>query len=77
VLEYLENCGDDFRILIMPDHPTPLVTMTHSPEPVPFMIYDSRKAENGAETFTEKTASESGIFVEHGPSIMDKLLGKM
>jgi hypothetical protein len=41
------------------------------------MIYDSRKAENGAETLTEKTASESGIFVEHGPSIMDKLLGKM
>ena len=77
VLEYLQNSGEAFRILIMPDHPTPLVTKTHSSEPVPFMIYDSTVSENGAETFTEKTALESGIFVEHGPSIMDKLLGKI
>ncbi len=77
VLEYLQNSGEAFRILIMPDHPTPLVTKTHSSEPVPFMIYDSTVSEKGAETFTEKTALESGIFVEHGPSIMDKLLGKI
>lgn len=77
VLQYLENSGDDFRILIMPDHPTPLETKTHSSEPVPFLIYDSTRKEKGAEAFSEKTARESGIFVEHGPSIMDKLLGKL
>ena len=77
MLEYLENCGDDYRILIMPDHPTPLETMTHSSAPVPYMIFDSRKALGGAESFTEKASSESGIFVEHGPAIMDKLLEKM
>lgn len=76
LLEYLENCGEDYRVLIMPDHPTPLDTMTHSSAPVPFMIYDSRKAEKGVETFTEKTAEQTGIFIEHGPNVLDKLLEK-
>lgn len=74
MLDYLENCGDDYRILIMPDHPTPLDTMTHSAEPVPYMIYDSRKAESGVVKFDEKNARLTGNFVEHGPDIMKKLL---
>lgn len=76
ILEYLNGCGDDYRILIMPDHPTPLETMTHSAEPVPFLIYDSRKKENGVSSFTEKNAAETGEFVEHGPDIMSMLLEK-
>ena len=76
MLEYLENCGDSFRILIMPDHPTPLETMTHSAEPVPFLIYDSRKAESGIKSFIEKNAAETGLFIEHGPDIMNRLLEK-
>ncbi len=76
VLDYLKNCGDDFRILIMPDHPTPLDTKTHSSESVPYLIYDSRKTLNGVPTFTEEYAKSSGIFVEHGPDIMEKLLEK-
>ena len=77
MLEYLDSCGDDYRILIMPDHPTPLDIMTHSPEPVPYLIYDSRKKLDGVDCFTEKNAAKTGIFVEHGPDIMDKLLEKM
>lgn len=76
MLEYLEGSGDDFRILIMPDHPTPLDTMTHSAEPVPYIIYDSRVKKNGIPSFTEKNAASAGIFVEHGPDIMKKLLEK-
>ncbi len=76
MLEYLDNCGDDYRILIMPDHPTPLETMTHSSAPVPYMIYDSRKALGGAEAFNERACIDSGLFVSHGPEIMDKLLEK-
>ena len=76
MLEYLEGSGDDFRILIMPDHPTPLDTMTHSAEPVPYIIYDSRVKKNGISSFTEKNAAATGIFVEHGPDIMKKLLEK-
>lgn len=77
MLSYLENCGDDYRILIMPDHPTPLEIKTHSSEPVPYLLYDSSKNLGGAETFTEKEAAKSGIFVEHGPDIMEKLLQKL
>lgn len=76
IMEYLENCGERFRILIMPDHPTPLDIMTHSSKPVPFMIYDSEAFENGVEKFDEKNAESTGVFIEHGPSVMDKLLLK-
>ncbi len=76
LLEYLDGCGDSYRILIMPDHPTPLDTKTHSREPVPYLLYDSTTEQNGVESFTEAAAKESGIFVEHGPAIMDMLLGK-
>ena len=76
-LEYFENSGEDFRILIMPDHPTPLETKTHSREPVPFMIYDSRKDLGGVEIFTEENAEKTGVFIEHGPSVMDLLLEKI
>ena len=76
MLEYLEGCGEDYRILIMPDHPTPLCTMTHSSAPVPYMIYDSKNSKNGVESFTEQAAEQTGIFVPHGPEIMNKLLGK-
>lgn len=73
---YLDESGEDYRILICPDHPTPLNIKTHSSEPVPYLIYDSRKTVSGADTFTEKTAAASGNFIEHGPSIMDRLLEK-
>lgn len=73
--EYLD-AKDDHRILIMPDHPTPLDIRTHSSEPVPFLLYDSRKELAGVEPFTEKTAGETGLFIEHGPDIMNRLLEK-
>ncbi|MBR6572306.1 MAG: cofactor-independent phosphoglycerate mutase [Clostridia bacterium] len=75
VKEYLD-ATDDYRILIMPDHPTPLNIKTHSSEPVPFLIFDSKNKENGVDTFTEETAESTGVFIEHGPSVMDKLLKK-
>lgn len=74
MLEYLDGCGDGYRILVMPDHPTPLETMTHSSEPVPYLIFDSTKAVKGISSFTEKNASETGLFTDHGPDIMNKLL---
>ncbi len=74
MLDYLEGCGEDYRILIMPDHPTPLETMTHSNKPVPYLIFDSSSPKNGVESFTENAAQSTEIFVEHGPDIMKRLL---
>lgn len=76
ILEYLNQTGEHFRILIMPDHPTPLNTKTHSPEPVPYLIYDNEKKLSGVPCFTEKNAAQTGIFVEHGPDMINKLLEK-
>lgn len=72
--KFLDTKGD-YRILIMPDHPTPLNTKTHSRNPVPYLIYDSRKGLDGVECFTEEAARSTGVFVEHGPDIMKKLIG--
>ena len=74
LLEYLKSQGD-FRVLVMPDHPTPLSTMTHSAQAVPYLIYDSRKEEKGAPSFTEANA-EKGKYIENGPDVMGILLEK-
>lgn len=74
VLNYLENCGEDYRILIMPDHPTPLDIKTHCSDPVPYLLYDSANKQNGVDTFNEDTANATGIFVDFGPDMMKKLL---
>ncbi len=71
VVEYLKSTGEAFRVLITPDHATPLSLKTHTNDPVPFMIYDSSKDNNGIKSFNEKTASETGLFVEKGHTIMD------
>jgi len=71
VVEYLKSTGEAFRVLITPDHATPLSLKTHTNDPVPFMIYDSSKDNNGVKSFNEKTASETGLFVEKGHTIMD------
>lgn len=76
ILVYLKESQEDYRILVMPDHPTPLDTMTHSREPVPFMIYDSKEQQKGVESFTEANAAATNIFIEHGPKVMDILLKK-
>lgn len=76
MLDYFDKANEDYRILIMPDHPTPICTMTHSSEPVPYLIFDSTDEKAGVESFTEANAAATKIFVEKGPEIMKKLLKK-
>ncbi len=76
MLEYLREKGEPFRVLIMPDHPTPLCIRTHSGDPVPYLIYDSTQNQTGAPSFTERNAEATGNYIPHGPNVMDKLLGK-
>lgn len=72
MLNYLKAEGD-YRILIMPDHPTPLATMTHCSDAVPYLLYDSRTTTAGG-LFTEKGAAATGNYIDFGPSIMGRLL---
>lgn len=74
VLSYLENSGEDFKILICPDHPTPLCLKTHTNDAVPFMIYHKNGEVEGVDTFNEKTAGATGVFVEKGPTLMQSFI---
>lgn len=77
LVERMDASGEDYRLLIMPDHPTPICIRTHSSNPVPFMIYDSRKDLNKEWSYNEKDASASGnIVIEEGYRLIDRLIGE-
>ncbi len=72
ILKEFEN--EDIKILICPDHPTPLELKTHTNAPVPFMIYDSTKAVEGADKFSEETATAKNDYVAVGHELMAQFL---
>ena len=76
VYEYLKSTGEDFRIMTLPDHPTPICRRTHTIDPVPFMLYRSDAETDGAETFTEETARAMGLYLPHGYDLMDLMIVK-
>ena len=68
--------GDALRVLIMPDHPTPIEIRTHSSDPVPFMLWGVGFTPNGARRFTEAEAARTGLFIDPGYNIMARLIGE-
>jgi 2,3-bisphosphoglycerate-independent phosphoglycerate mutase len=76
VYEYLKATAEDFKILVLPDHPTPIEIRTHSMEPVPFFLYDSRKDVRGVAAFTEATAAETGLYIPDGFTLLERVIEK-
>lgn len=76
IVEYLCSAGEDFSILVCPDHPTPLVTRTHSRNPVPYMIYRSNAVCEGVESFTEAQAQTTGKYIPEGHTLMSHFIAK-
>ena len=72
--EYLKGTGEAFRILILPDHPTPIRLRTHTIEPVPFMIFDSEKDLLGVENFSEESAQKQNRYLANGYELMELLI---
>lgn len=70
----LDKAGEDYKILVLPDHPTPICMRTHTSEPVPYVLFDSRKVEEKQTAFSEKTAAATGIFEEFGYRLMEQLI---
>lgn len=70
----LEDLRMDFRMLILPDHPTPVSVRTHTADPVPYLLYDSRKKVEGMPEYSERLGQKSPIFIEKGHQIMFRLL---
>ncbi len=76
ILRGLAN-WEDFRLLVLPDHPTPLVLKTHSPEPVPFVIFssaDAQKVPRKDRSFDEICAPQTGLFIERGHELLEKFI---
>lgn len=76
VTAFLKASGEDFKILITPDHPTPISLKTHVHDPVPFAIYDSRKTQGCGLSYSENDANKTGLFVEPGYKLMERFLQK-
>jgi proposed homoserine kinase len=74
VHEYLKNCGDDYKIAVLPDHPTPLALRTHTADPVPFIIYSSSDEKSGIEKFTEKECERTGLYISDGSTFLEHII---
>ncbi len=74
VLDGLQEIGEDYKIMVLPDHPTPIVTQTHAADPVPYLIYHKANEKQGVDSINEETAKNTGVFIENGPDIMRKFL---
>lgn len=70
----LEEAGEEYRLLLLPDHPTPVAERTHTGEAVPYLLYDNTAEEKGPKTFSEKTAAESGNVWADGYKLMSHFL---
>jgi len=73
VMEEMKKAGVDYRMLVMPDHPTPIRCRTHTSDPVPYLLYDSTAEQNNGWHYNEAEAKLSGNVVEEGYTVINKL----
>ena len=66
----------DFRLLVLPDHPTPIRLRTHTADNVPYLLFDSTDIKENAWSYNEKDATAGGILVEEGHTLIDRLFEK-
>ncbi len=72
VVKAMDESGEDYRLLILPDHPTPIRVRTHTADNVPYLLYDSRKDAKSERRYNEREAAE-GPFMERGHEIIGYL----
>ena len=74
LVEEFGKKGVEYRMLVMPDHPTPIRCRTHTSDPVPYMIYDNTNKALSGLSYNEKDAAKSGNFIQEGYKTIDKLI---
>ena len=73
----LEERGIDYKMLNMPDHPTPIKLKTHVSDPVPYIIFDSTKTDGGSGlSYTEENGKKTGIYTDKGYTLMNRFLNR-
>lgn len=76
VADALTQAGVEYRMLVLPDHPTPIRVRTHTSDSVPYLLYDSTKPQAHEWNYNEAEAMQGGNFVAHGYEMIDKLFEK-
>ena len=76
VKQAMEAAGEDYRMLILPDHPTPLRIRTHTSNPVPYLLYDSTHEQKKRERFTEESARNADNFEPNGYKLLERFFAK-
>lgn len=72
----LDDAGIEYKMMILPDHPTPISLKTHVSDPIPYIIYDSTNEKETNRTYTEKEAKKTGNYIEEGYTLMSKFLDR-
>jgi len=73
VKDHMDASGEDYRLLVLPDHPTPVCLRTHTSDPVPYLLYDSTKLLQKEWYYNEQDARESDNYIDQGHKMMDYL----
>jgi 2,3-bisphosphoglycerate-independent phosphoglycerate mutase len=76
VMEKMEEAGADYRMLVMPDHPTPIRCRTHTSDPVPYLLYDSTSKQNNSWNYNEAEAKTSAREIFDGYTLIDRLISR-
>lgn len=76
IFNQMKNSGVDFRMMILPDHPTPICVRTHTSDPVPYLLYDSSNELNKSWNYNEADGKDSGNYIESGHKLIDYLFEK-
>ena len=76
VKKAMEDAGEDFRMLVLPDHPTPIRLRTHTGDPVPYVLYDSTRQRKSIQKYTEAEAEATGNYEPNGYRLIERLLNK-
>lgn len=74
VKRVLDEANEDYRILVLPDHPTPICLRTHTSDPVPYVLFDSRVNNNSNTAFSEKNAMQTGNYLGNGYCLIESLI---
>lgn len=74
VKEGMDASGEEYRMLVLPDHPTPITLRTHTSDPVPYMLYDSTNCGSRMWHYNEREAAASGIDMPSGAALMEYFL---
>ena len=75
IKEGLEQAGEEFRMMVLPDHPTPICIRTHTGDDVPYLLYDSTKPQARTWKYNEREAAKSGFHISKGCELINYLIG--